>query len=435
MYNISIYGLGYVGCISLACLSKSGFSVIGVDINQKKVNQINEGIPTIKEDKVAEIIKESKDKGLIYATTDHEYALINSDITLIAVGTPSAKNGHLDISAIYSLAETIGLALAKKNKYHQIAIRSTVFPGTCEKFASIIENITGRKKHIDFAVLSNPEFIREGSAVDDYFNPPYTLIGCENLEEGKRFSEIYKTLTSEIIITQTKTAEILKYINNSFHALKIVFANEVGSICKSLSIDSHELMKIFCMDKRLNISEYYLKPGFAYGGSCLPKDLLALESIARDNNVKVPVIDSINVSNNYQIQRAINIISKFVYNKIGILGLTFKEGTDDFRNSPSVYLVEYLIEKGCEIKIFDINLTPACFTEVSKESVQTKIPHLFNIMLNDITDLLEFAEVIVICTKEKSYLNKIKNYKSKIIIDLVHLDESLFGFENYYGIN
>ena len=295
--DISIFGLGYVGCVSLGCLAKNGHNMIGVDVSQTKVDQINEGKPTIIEKDIDNIIAEQKLAGRISATTDAIKAVIKSDISIVAVGTPSTEKGHLNLKHIFKVAESIGEALSKKNSFHIVAIRSTVLPGTCDKFAGILERISGKKRNKHFAVVDNPEFLREGTAVHDYYNPPLTLIGSDNQNAAEKIADLYRNLPCETVITDIKIAEIIKYVNNAFHALKISFSNEVGNICSELGIDSHKVMEIFCMDRHLNISPYYFKPGFAYGGSCLPKDLKGLQTLAHDLYLEVPVFDIIHITN------------------------------------------------------------------------------------------------------------------------------------------
>ena len=288
--NISIFGLGYVGCVGAACLAKLGHNVIGVDVNENKVQLINEGKPTIIEEGIAELCAEAHSKGLMSATMDVREAVHATDVSFIVVGTPSSKEGHLNLNYIYKVADQIGAALSDKpaNKdglRHIVAIRSTVLPGTNEKVGEIIAQASGLVRGKDFTIVSNPEFLREGTSVKDYFNPPLTLVGTDVPEAEAVFRDIYKGIEAEFICTDIRVAEMMKYINNTYHALKIVFGNEVGNICKELNIDSHKVMEIFCKDKQLNISPYYFKPGFAYGGSCLPKDMTALKTLAHDHYV------------------------------------------------------------------------------------------------------------------------------------------------------
>ena len=433
--NISIFGLGYVGCVSAGCLAKNGHQIIGVDVSKTKVDQINSGKATIIEKDIEDIIYNQRKEGNIKATTNPKEAVLESNISIICVGTPSSQKGHLNLDYIFKVAEDIGLTLKEKNEFHIIAIRSTVMPGTCDKVSMLIETYSGKTRNSDFAIVDNPEFLREGTAVHDYFNPPLTLIGSDNKHAAEKLSELYKQLPAEIIITDLRVAEIMKYVNNTFHALKISFANEIGNICSEIQIDSHKVMEIFCKDVQLNISPYYLKPGFAYGGSCLPKDLKGLQTLAHDIYVETPIINSIHKTNENQIQRAIEIIYKFSNKKLGFMGLSFKEGTDDLRNSPAVSIIEALIGKGCDICIFDKNIKLSLLTGTNKEYINSKIPHLSSLMLETAEKLFDTCDVIIINTKEKEFLPCLQSLNDKIIIDMVRLDESLLKKSNYIGIN
>tara|TARA_B100000378_G_scaffold206253_1_gene169519 strand:+ start:22481 stop:23839 length:1359 start_codon:yes stop_codon:yes gene_type:complete len=433
--NISIFGLGYVGCVSLGCLAKNGHTVIGVDVNQNKIDLINSGKPTIIEADIDTIIKEQHAAGRISATTDSAKAVIASEVSIIAVGTPSSEKGHLNLQYIFTVAENIGEAIKGKSDFHIIALRSTVMPGTCDKIADIIEKTSGRKRNQGFAVVDNPEFLREGTAVKDYYNPPLTLIGSDNKEAAEKLSLLYKDLPGEIVISDLKVAEIMKYVNNTYHALKISFANEVGNICSELDIDSHEVMNIFCKDKQLNISPYYFKPGFAYGGSCLPKDLKGLQTLAHDLYVESPVIDSIDKTNENQIARATKLIYKYWNKKLGFLGLSFKEGTDDLRNSPAVRVIEALLGKGADVTIYDKNVNTTLLTGTNKDYVDARIPHLSKLLTSDLEQLLQDSDVLIVNTKEKEFIEKLENIEGKIIIDFVRLGDQFLGKKNYTGIN
>ncbi|TBO43331.1 nucleotide sugar dehydrogenase [Pedobacter kyonggii] len=434
--NISIFGLGYVGCVSLGCLAKNGHTVIGVDVSADKVNQINNGIATIVERDIDEIIAEEHKAGRIRATHDVNNAVLSSELSIVAVGTPSSEKGHLNLDYIFKVAEDIGQVLKSKNSFHVIAIRSTVMPGTCEKFARILEDNSGKLNNKDFAVIDNPEFLREGTAVYDYYNPPLTLIGSESDLATERVKSLYDQLPAEIIVTEVKVAEIMKYVNNTFHALKISFANEIGNICSAMGIDSHKVMDIFCMDKQLNISPYYFKPGFAYGGSCLPKDLKGLKTLAHDLYVPVPVIEGIDLTNNIQKQRAIGMLSKFFGKKIAVLGLSFKAGTDDLRNSPAVEIVEALIGRGFDIAIYDKNIQIAKLAGKNKEYIERHIPHLSKLMVDDLATLIQQSDVIIISNKEPEFLEMLKEVKGKKIIDMVRINsEEIIENNSYTGIN
>ncbi|MGF7075526.1 nucleotide sugar dehydrogenase [Mucilaginibacter sp. 3215] len=434
--NISIFGLGYVGCVSLGCLAKNGHTVVGVDVSESKVSQINSGIATIVENDIDEIIAEQHKAGRISATQDVAQAILNTTISIVAVGTPSSEKGHLNLDYIFKVAENIGDVLKSKNEFHVIAIRSTVFPGTCEKFSRIIEERTGKKNNIDFAVVDNPEFLREGTAVDDYYNPPLTLIGSNSEQATKLMVSLYDQLPAEVIVTDVKVAEIMKYVNNTYHALKISFANEIGNVCSALDIDSHKVMDIFCKDKQLNISPYYFKPGFAYGGSCLPKDLKGLQTLAHDLYVSVPVIDSIDKTNEYQKQRALSMLNKYFGKKIAVLGLSFKAGTDDLRNSPSVEIVENLLGRGFDIQIYDKNVHIAKLTGKNKDYIDSRIPHLSRLMVSDLDKLVQESDLIIISNKELEFVEKLENVSGKTIIDMVKINSpKIISNNNYRGIN
>ncbi|MDB5287247.1 MAG: GDP-mannose dehydrogenase [Mucilaginibacter sp.] len=434
--NISIFGLGYVGCVSLGCLAKNGHNVVGVDVSQTKVNQINNGLPTIIEKDIDVIIKEQFEAQRIRATTDFKEAIFNTEISIVAVGTPTGPNGHLNLDYIFNVANNLGEVLKEKNDFHIIAIRSTVMPGTSDKFAAIVEEVSGKKHGKDFAMVSNPEFLREGTAVKDYYNPPITLIGSHFRDAATKLASIYDQLPGEVVLTDVKVAEIMKYVNNTYHALKISFANEIGNICNALQIDSHSVMDIFCKDKELNISNYYFKPGFAYGGSCLPKDLKGLQTLAHDLYIKAPVIESIDKTNNIQIQRVIDLIVSQKKQKLGFLGLSFKAGTDDLRNSPAVVVIETLLGKGYDISIYDKNVQVSRLTGTNKEYIDAHIPHLSKLMVNDIHEIMDKYEVIVVNNNEKEYADTLATWiGTATIIDLVRIDERVRQKPVYKGIN
>lgn len=439
--NISIFGLGYVGCVGAACLAKLGHKVIGVDVNENKVLLMNKGKPTIIEEGIAELCKEAHDKGLMSATTVAAEAIAETEVSFIVVGTPSSPEGHLNLNYIYTVAGRIGRALKEKKErgdikqMHLVAIRSTVLPGTNQKVGEIIAEESGLVRGVDFTIVSNPEFLREGTSVEDYFNPPLTLIGTDSEYAEQVFREMYKDIKAEFICTDIKVAEMMKYVNNTYHALKIVFGNEVGNICKSVNVDSHKVMEIFCKDKQLNISPYYFKPGFAYGGSCLPKDLKALKTLAHDNDVDVPVIESIFQSNENQKKRAIQLIMNQGQRKVGILGLSFKAGTDDLRCSPIVDVVEALLGKGFEIRIYDRNVKISELTGTNKDFIMAKIPHLQHFVSADLDAVCSESDVLVVTNKEKDFEDVLKKYPGKIVIDLVRQWKEVDYNGKYEGIS
>ncbi len=366
---------------------------------------------------------------------DYHYAVHNSEISFIVVGTPSSKEGHLNLNYIYDVARQIGKAMTDKADFHIISIRSTVLPGTNEKVGKIIEEASGKTRGKDFTVVSNPEFLREGTAVQDYMTPPLTLIGTDSEMAEAKFRELYKDIPGEFISTDIKVAEIIKYVDNTYHGLKIVFANEVGNICKALGIDSHKVMDIFCKDKQLNISSYYFKPGFAYGGSCLPKDSKALRTLAHDLYVDVPVINAINPSNEQQKKNALEIIESKGKKKVGILGLSFKAGTDDLRCSPIVDVAESLLGKGYEICIYDKNVRISQLTGTNADFIAAKLPHLHEIITDDLDKVCSECDVLVVTNKEKEFENVPEKYPHKVIVDLVRQYKELDYEGNYEGIS
>lgn len=433
--KISMFGLGYVGCVGAACLAKLGHHVIGNDVSENKVNLLNQGKPTIIEAEIGELCKEAHEKGLLEATMDYHYAVHNSEISFIVVGTPSSKEGHLNLKYIYNVARQIGEAMADKDDFHIVAIRSTVLPGTNKRVGEIIEEASGKKRGEAFTVVSNPEFLREGTAVHDYMTPPLTLIGTDNEIAEAKFRELYKDIPGEFISTDIEVAEIMKYVNNTYHALKIVFGNEIGNICKGLGIDSHKVMEIFCKDKQLNISPYYFKPGFAYGGSCLPKDSKALRTLAHDLYVDVPVIMAIDLSNEIQKKNAIGIIESKGKRKIGILGLSFKSGTDDLRCSPIVDVAEALLGKGYEIHIYDKNVRVSQLTGTNADFIAAKLPHLHDIITDDLDAVCSECDVLVVTNKEKEFADIPAKYPHKAIVDLVRQFNEIDYEGNYEGIS
>ncbi|MDP2685099.1 MAG: nucleotide sugar dehydrogenase [bacterium] len=431
--RISIFGLGYVGCVSLGCLANNGHSIIGVDVSDIKVNLINTGSPTIIEKDIDTIIADNFKKGRIEATKSHLDAVLKTDISIICVGTPSSEAGHLNMDYIFNTANQIGESLKDKNTFHTIAIRSTVLPGTNEKYGKIVEEASGKKRNVDFAIVSNPEFLREGSAVEDYYNPPVTVLGSDSKKGIEIMESLYIDLNGPVEKTEIKVAEIIKYVNNSYHALKITFANEIGNICKSLNIDSHEVMRLFGMDKQLNISTYYFKPGFAYGGSCLPKDLGALKTLSHDLYLTSPVINSIEKSNLNQKEIAIKLIESKNKTRILVLGISFKSGTDDLRYSPIIDVVQNLLGKGNDIRLVDNNVQMSKIIGKNKCYIMEKLPHIAKLLVTDIEESINWAELIVFNNKEKIF-SALQITDDKVIIDLTRFEE-YENHLNYNGLN
>jgi len=431
--TISIFGLGYVGCVSAGCLALNGHQVIGVDVNEFKVDLINMGQATILEKDIDKIIRQAFDDGRISATTCASEAVVNSDLSIVCVGTPSSPHGHLDLSYIYKTAEQIGKGIKQKEEFHTVVIRSTVLPGTNEKFGKIVEDFSGKKRNKSFSIVSNPEFLREGSAVRDYFHPAVTVIGGDNEVAIEQVTSLYQCLDAPIEITEVRIAELIKYVNNSYHALKITFANEIGDICKSLSIDSHKVMELFCKDTRLNISCAYFKPGFAYGGSCLPKDLKGLVTLAHDQYLNTPLLGSIDQSNEHQKKMAFDLVAKTGKKNVCFIGLSFKEGTDDLRYSPSVDLAEMLIGKGYHITIYDENVHLSKLIGANKAFINEHLPHLSQLIVTDLEQAIEDNDVIIVNHRN---FNPGKYYElltKKHVIDLVRIKE-IEALPEYEGL-
>lgn len=433
--NISIFGLGYVGCVGMGCLAKMGHNIIGVDINEHKIDLINEGIPTIIEKGLDELISEGHRSGSIRATKDYISAVQETELSFICVPTPNTTNGHLDLSYIENASAEIAKGLKDKDSFHIVVIRSTVLPGTNQRVASIIETISGKVNGKDFCVVLNPEFLREGNAVDDFFNPSITVIGSDCDRGISVLLSLYSPLPGEKKVVSVKVAETIKLVNNSFHALKVAFVNEIGSICKALNIDSFELMDLFLADTKLNISKVYLKPGFAYGGSCLPKDLKALRLLAYDAYIKSPIIESIEQSNKIQIDRVIEIIVKKEKRKLSVWGITFKDGTDDLRNSPIIEVIESLLGKGFEIKIYDKNVNISLLTGTNKQYIENKLLHFNKLIVKNPIELINGADLLIINTKLTKEEEEIIMSRTDLeLLDLKYIP-GLKNHPNYEGIN
>jgi GDP-mannose 6-dehydrogenase len=395
--NVSVFGLGYVGCVSAACLAREGHNVIGVDVSQSKVRMIDDGIATIVETGIGELVAEMVAAKRLTATNDVEKAVLDSEISLICVGTPSRTNGGLDLQYIQRVAAEIGAALKKKSDWHVVVIRSTVLPGTTgEIVIPILEEHSGKKAGTEFGVSMNPEFLREGTSIADFDNPPFTVIGAGDERTAQSVAALYDKLSAPVHIVSLPVAEMLKYSCNSFHGLKVAFSNEIGSICKALNVDSHDVMRIFCADVKLNISPAYLRPGFAFGGSCLPKDLRALSYRARQLDVDTPVLAATLASNERQIARSYEMVRATGAKRIGVLGLAFKAGTDDLRESPIVTLVERLIGKGLQLAIYDGHVSKASLIGANREYIENEIPHIWSLMRESIDEVVEFGDVVVI---------------------------------------
>jgi GDP-mannose 6-dehydrogenase len=434
--RISIFGLGYVGCVSAACFFKEGHEVIGVDVNRLKVAIINEGRSPIVEPGIGELLAEAVRQKRLRATTDAAEAVADTDLSMVCVGTPANYNGSLDLTYIKRISQEIGAALASKRRYHVVVMRSTMLPGTVEETViPILEVYSGKRAGRDFGVAINPEFLREGTSIHDFYNPPFTLIGSEDQDAAALLRQLYQHIDAPLVTIGIKEAEMVKYACNSFHAVKVAFANEIGNICKALGVDSHQVMDVFCKDTKLNLSPYYLKPGFAFGGSCLPKDLRAITHKAVELDTDAPLLNSVLASNRKQVERAIDMVLRTGRKNVGVLGLSFKSGTDDLRESPMVVLVETLIGKGLKLSIYDRDVELARLFGANKQYIESEIPHISSLMNPELNDVIESSEVIIIGKKEDEFRvlsDKLNN--GRVIIDLVRLFDNNENRSSYQGV-
>lgn len=434
--RISVMGLGYVGCVSAACLANGGHEVVGVDVNPLKVDLIRSGAAPIIEEGIGEIIRANVTKGSLRVTTDAGAAIAETDISVVCVGTPSKPNGSLELSYIEKVCAEIGAAIGAKDERHLVVIRSTILPGTMRKVViPAIEGKSGLTAGSGFGICFNPEFLREGTSVEDYYNPPKIVVGSEAHDDAVRVREMYSGIEAPTILTSLEVAEMVKYVDNSFHALKVTFANEIGNICKELGIDSHAVMDIFCSDRKLNLSPYYLKPGFAFGGSCLPKDLRALTYKANALDLKSPVLASILESNEYQIRRGLQMILDKGKKNVGVLGFSFKAGTDDLRESPIVMLIESLIGKGYKLKVYDTNVNLAKLFGANKEYIEKHIEHISSLMTTSVEELVSFADIIVIGNKSDEFKKVLTMLTERHdVIDLVRIEKDVKTKARYEGL-
>lgn len=399
--SISIFGLGYVGSVTAACLVAKGNGVVGVDSNESKVEMLDAGRSPILEPQLQDLVTQGKEAGLLSATTDVDRAIAETEISFISVGTPSLRNGKLDLHAIERVCQQIAGALARKNSFHWVVVRSTVLPGTTSSVVvPILEKGSGKVAGKDFAVCFNPEFLREGTAVADFFQPTMTVLGSDHPQALDAIRELYAWAPGKLFITSTANAEMVKYVCNAFHALKVAFANEIGTVCNAAGVDPAKVTEIYTADDKLNISKAYLKPGFAFGGSCLPKDLRALVHKARELDLRVPLLDSILPSNSEHIERAAEAILATDKKKIGVLGLSFKPGTDDLRESPMVHLVKRLLGEGCQIRIWDPNVALGQLIGSNRQFIQDAIPHIGLLLRDEVGEVVDHAEVLVVTTRE-----------------------------------
>ena len=419
--KIAVFGLGYVGVVSAACLARDGHSVVGVDPNALKVDFLRQGKSPIVEPGLEELIAAAVTAGRLVAGSDAPAAVAQCDVLMVCVGTPGQANGSLDLSYVRRVVQQIGEQLAGAAAYKVVVIRSTLLPGSMQSVViPILEESSRRKAGQDFGVCINPEFLREGSAISDYDHPPKTVIGASDERAAAIVRELYAGLSVPLILTDVRTAEMVKYIDNSWHALKVTFTNEVGRLCKAMDIDARHAMRLFCMDTKLNISDAYLRPGFAFGGSCLPKDVRALTYQGRLLDVDTPVLSAILGSNQLHIAHALALIRATGRRRIGVLGLSFKEGTDDLRESPIVTLAEQLIGKGYELSVYDRNVRLASLVGANREYILNHIPHIGRLMVDRPEQLLEQSDVVVVACADREFVPLLEKLPAgKSVIDLV----------------
>jgi len=434
--KVSVFGLGYVGAVSAACIASQGHHVIGVDVSEFKVAMINRGESPVVEAELSGLIQSAVRRGTLRATGDADQAVNETEVSLICVATPSLSNGNLEFRYLEAVSREIGEAIGRKKAFHTVAVRSTSLPGTARgRLIPILEKHSRGLAGADFGVCSNPEFMREGSAVHDFNNPSRTIIGEIDRRSGDILARLYVGLPGLMIRCPIEVGEMVKYTDNAWHALKVSFANEIGNISKAFGVDSHAVMDIFCEDGRLNLSSRYLIPGFAFGGSCLPKDVRALTYQAKASDIAVPLLNAILPSNRAQIDRGIEMILATGRRKVGILGVSFKAGTDDLRESPMVEVIERLIGKGIDLRIFDSNVNLARLVGANREYILKVIPHIERLMVDSIDQVLAHAEVIVIGNRAPEFTGVAGRLKpSQHVIDLVRIDQIERNHENYEGI-
>ena len=434
--RIGIFGMGYVGTVSAACLAEKGHDVIGVDTNATKVRFINDGISPIIEPGLNTLIEDSVSAKRLRATGDPKEVVQTTDMSIVCVGTPSQRNGALNLEYVRQVCEQIGSSLADHTGFHTVVIRSTLLPGSiCSVVQPALEQSSGKRAGSDFGLCFNPEFLREGSAISDYWNPPKTVIGASDARTGEIVASLYQGLAAPLFLVEMEVAEMVKYVDNLWHALKVSFANEIGSFSKTLGIDSHKVMDVFCADTKLNISSHYLKPGFAFGGSCLPKDVRALSYAARLSDVKLPIVEAILESNRTHIERGLELVFAAGSKKVGVLGLSFKPGTDDVRESPIVTVIETLIGKGFDVRVYDHNVATSSLTGANREYIDVHIPHIEQLMVSTIDAILDHSDVIVVGNAAEEFeavMHRLKDGQK--LIDFVRIAHDRTSDGSYIGI-
>ena len=421
--RVSVFGLGYVGCVSAAAFADDGHEVVGVDVIRDKVEAVNAGRSPIVEPGLGELLQQGVREKRLRATTSTADAVNSTDLSLVCVGTPSRRNGSLDLTYLTRVCEEIGTVLRDKPSYHVVVIRSTVLPGTTHgTVIPALERTSGKKYGEGFGVSVNPEFLREGTAIKDFRQPPLTLVGHNHAADAVPTRALYQNIDAPLFSAPIRVAEMIKYTSNAWHAVKVVFANEIGNLCKRMGVDSHEVMDIFCQDDKLNLSPYYLKPGFAFGGSCLPKDVRALQYRAKEVDLEMPLLTSVLGSNRLQVQHAIDRVVDTGKKKIGLLGFSFKAGTDDLRESPMVILAEALLGKGFQLSIYDRNVSLARLVGANKKYINEQIPHLSQHLCDTLDEVIDQSDVIVVGNASPEFSAAIARCRpDQVVIDLVRI--------------
>jgi GDP-mannose 6-dehydrogenase len=435
--NISIFGLGYVGTVSLGCLARDGHHVIGVDVDQVKLEILRQRRTPIIEEGMQELISGAVASGRVEVTDDAVYGVCHSDMSLVCVGTPALPNGNQDLSNLLRVSEDLGAALRSKQGHHLIVIRSTVFPGTIDgTIRPIIEKHSGKQAGCDFDLCVQPEFLREGSSIKDYDNPPYTVVGTDSERAAAMLRAVFGHLPCEFIVTAQRTAEALKYCNNIFHALKITYANEIARVTQAVGVDSRAVLDLVCRDTRLNISPAYMKPGFAFGGSCLPKDLKAVLYAAKSRDVTVPMLSGIMPSNRIHLDHAIDTVLRDGRRAVGMVGLSFKSGTDDLRDSPLVAMAEQFIGKGLDLSIYDPEVNLSRLVGANRRFIEGSIPHISSLMTDSCAKLLQRSEIVVVGLNDRDVLDALYagTHDGQLILDLVNISEPERVRGRYQGV-
>ena len=437
--RIGVFGLGYVGTVNATCLAERGHTVIGVDVDGDKTALINTGLSPVTERGLAGRLASVVSEGTLRTSSDAVSAVQHTDISIVCVGTPSNGDGSLHLEFVKHVSEEIAHGLRDKRDHHVVVFRSTMLPGTVEdELIPILTATSGRQPGCGYSVVYHPEFLREGSAMFDFENPAKVVVGhrAGDVRGKDALCELYADLDVPITFTTIRVAEAVKYIDNVFHALKVSFANEIGNICKELSVDSHEAMRIFCEDTKLNLSPAYLRPGYAFGGSCLPKDLRALMHEARSRDVATPLLEAIQVSNEHQKARALHLVSRTGKRRIGILGLSFKVGTDDLRESPAVELVEHLLGAGRDVAIYDPHIRLDRLVGANRSLVERKLPHIASLLRSELDDVLRHSDVLVVTNECQEFSDvATRLHPEQILIDLVRLPTLNGHGHNYVGIS